>query len=49
MIYFTILNNFIGSYMYPIMQESKKINTQLPEINQNNKHYLNTILNKSDN
>ena len=35
--------------MYPFMQESKKINTQLPEINQNNKHYLNTILNKSDN
>ena len=35
--------------MYPFMQESKKINTQLPEINQNNKHYLDTILNKSDN
>ena len=35
--------------MYPFMQENKKIYSQLPEIDKDNKHYLDIIINKSDN
>lgn len=35
--------------MYPFVQENKKIYSQLPEIDKDNKHYLNIIIDKSDN
>ena len=35
--------------MYPFIQENKKIYSQLPEIDKDNKHYLDIIISKSDN
>lgn len=35
--------------MYPFAQENKKIYSQLHEIDKDNKHYLDIIIDKSDN